>query len=162
VNAARSTHRGAEVGAGARLVGAAEIRVVYTFLDARFGAYSPRGVELAGRRVPGVPRHSGAAELSWRPRRAALVAVDVRSAGGWHADDENTTFERLAWALGARASWPLAVGGATIAPFLSAENLFSARASEALRANAAGGRYFEPAPPLRVLGGVALDCGGPG
>lgn len=163
VNAARSTHRGAEASAGTPLPASLELRATYTFIDARFDEYAPRGVDLSGRRVPGIPRHSAAAELAWHRRGAPLVAVEVRSAGGWHADDENATFERAAWMVGARSSWPIALGRTTLAPFLDAENLSSTRASDAVRINATGARYFEPAPPLRVRGGVAVsfDGGGP-
>ena len=160
VNAARSTHRGAEASLGGRVPLGLELRATYTLVDARFDDYAPRGEDLAGRRVPGIPRHSAAAELAFSRPGALFAAVEVRTAGGWHADDENTTFERLAWIVNARASWPFAVGRTTLAPFLAAENLGSRRVSDALRINAAGGRYFEPAPDLRFRGGLSVSFDG--
>lgn len=162
VNAARSTHRGVEASVGVPLAAGLGARATYTLVDARFDRYAPRGVDLSGRRVPGIPRHSAAAELAWRRGGGPFAAVEVRSAGGWHVDDENATFERLAWIVGARASWPFAVGRTRVVPFGEAENLGSRRVSDAVRINATGGRYFEPASPLRIRGGIALELeGGP-
>jgi hypothetical protein len=75
----------------------------------------------------------------------------------WHADDENTTFERHSFVVNARAAWPFALGGTTFAPFLALENVGSIRTSDILRINAAGARYFEPAAPLRLRGGIAVS-----
>jgi iron complex outermembrane receptor protein len=156
VNAARSTHRGVEVSVGAPLFAALGARATYTLLDARFDRYAPRGEDLSDRRIPGIPRHSAAAELTWGRGGGPFAAVEVRSAGGWYVDDENATSEPLAWILNSRASWPFSVGRTHIAPFLAAENLASRHVSDAVRINATGGRYFEPAPPLRFSGGLAF------
>ncbi len=156
VNAARSRHLGVEAAVAARLPGNFSLHASYAFIDARFQAYAPEGVELAGSFVPGIPRHSGSAALRWSRTSGGQIELETFAAGGRFADDANDTREPLVPVVDLRAAWPVQLGQWRLSPFGGARNLFSARYSDGLRLNANGARYFEPAPTLHVYAGVSV------
>ena len=156
VNAARSRHLGAEAAVAARLPGNFSARASYAFIDARFQAYAPEGVELAGNVVPGIPQHNASAALRWTRTSGGHIEVEALTAGGRFADDANDTREPLVPVVDVRAAWPIQLGQWRLSPFGGVRNLFSARYSDGLRLNANGARYFEPAPTLHVYAGASV------
>lgn len=150
-NAGENTHRGVEVALGWTPISAASLRLTYT--GSRFLFEDD---ELQGKLLPGVPEHR--LYLSAEARRAGLwlrVAGEVVSE--YFVDDVNTVVnDGYAVAdlyVGHRG---LTAGTARIEPFVTLRNVFDTRYNASVVVNAAGDRFFEPAPGRAVLAGLQV------
>lgn len=120
-----------------------------TWIDARALA--------TGRRIPGIARASGFAEVRWTPRDDVDLLVDARGSTRVFADDANTAhapgFVRVD--LGADRRWR--VGGVAVRGFARIENVFDRAIIGSVIVNDANGRYFEPAPGRQWVLGVSVE-----
>jgi iron complex outermembrane recepter protein len=162
-NAGRAVHRGVELGATVAPLAGWTARAAYTWTDARFGEYVVDGEDLRGNRVPGIAPHRLEASSAARTRGGVTGGVDVRWMGGVPVSDRDAAGELAAEAyarVDARAGWDrVRIGGVALAPFLGITNLLGAEYVTAVAVNAAGGRYYEPAPGRTVYAGASLRLG---
>lgn len=56
-NAGKTDHDGVEVGVAYKPIRSLTIQAAYTYADYRFRDYVVNGVQLNGRRLPGIPEH---------------------------------------------------------------------------------------------------------
>ena len=159
-NTASSRHVGAEVALEAQVTREWRVRAAYNALQARFLDYTSGGQQRGGKTIPGIPEHQVSAEAVYQHASGARAAVEVFSTGGFYADDANTVREPLAFVVNVRLGHHWRLGAVDVNPFLGLQNLLSAHYSDNVRVNAAGGRYFEPAPTLAVYAGVGVAYGG--
>jgi iron complex outermembrane recepter protein len=162
-NAGRAVHRGVELGGSVAPLAGWTARAAYTWTDARFGEYVVDGQDLRGNRVPGIAPHRLEASSTVRTPGGLAGGVDVRWMGGVPVSDRDATGELAAEAytrVDVRGGWDrVRVGGMELAPFLGITNLLGAEYVTAVAVNAAGGRYYEPAPGRMVYAGASLRLG---
>ena len=164
-NAVLSRRRGAELALSAQLAARWRLALAWTWLDARYRedfavcTVPPCGSEdlviAAGRRIPGVPRNAGFAELRWSPGAATDLLLQARVVDRVFVDDANSAaapgHARLDLALERRFS----IGGLRWRAFARLDNLLDRDIIGSVIVNAGNGRYYEPAPGRTLLLGLA-------
>ena len=157
-NAGKSTRQGIELSIQQQLTDSLSGYLAYTWLDARFDRYrSSNGDDLAGNRLPGVPRHSLYAELAWQPTDGFSTALEMQSLSQRYANDTNSADAPGYAAFNWRASYRKQLGHWQLEPFARIDNLTDREYIGSLIVNGAGARYYEPAPERNWLLGVAVQ-----
>lgn len=158
-NAGRSQRRGLELALEQELGMGFRAYLAYTYLQARFDSYrGADGSDLAGNDLPGVPRHSGYAELAWNPLDSGFsTALEAQGMSRRFADDRNNAEAPGYVAFNWRASYRYHLRGLELEPFVRVDNLGDRAYVGSLIVNASGGRYYEPAPGRQWLTGLALE-----
>lgn len=172
-NAGRTASRGAEVALRARPLAALQASLSYTYMDFTFDDYAVETdgalVQLAGNRVPGLPPHRLALDLTWTWRRA-WAELQAQTVDGYWANDFNGPppgsatpregfFNDGYATLDLRFGVPLAVGGQAATLFAGVDNLLGERYNGSITPNAFGARFFEPAPGRTWHAGVEARVG---
>lgn len=160
-NAGRTLRRGLE--AGIELTaGAATFASAYSYSDFRFDDYAVTTGAVTERyddnRIPGIPLHQLQGSLTWRWSRLFLTAEGVASSRVL-VDDANTS-AAAGWAIAnVRVGGRIPFGAAVAVPVVGVQNLFGRRYVGSVVVNAAGGRFYEPAPERTVSVGLSLTSG---
>lgn len=157
-NAGKSTRRGVELSVQQQLTASLTGYLAYTWLDASFDSYvNGNGDDLAGNRLPGIPRHSLYAELDWQPLDGVSTALEMQSLSQRYANDTNSAeapgYATFNW----RASYRQQIGNLQLEPFARIDNLTDKQYIGSLIVNGAGARYYEPAPERSWLLGLGLQ-----
>ncbi len=155
-NSGRSRIQGADASLRARLNRAILLRAAYSYVDARFRDFVRDGVQLQGKRIPGVaPHRFDAAIRGERGPWFGELRLEVRTETP--ADDENEAFAPAHALLGLRAGGAeLPLRGVRATPFAGVSNVLDARYVSSVVVNAFGGRYFEPGPGRSLYAGLSL------
>ncbi|MEW6245532.1 MAG: TonB-dependent receptor [Nitrospirota bacterium] len=74
-NAGKTDHDGFEVGLAYKPLRALTIQVAYTYADYRFRDYVVNGVQLAGRRLPGIPEHRLIIDATYEQQEGLLAGA---------------------------------------------------------------------------------------
>jgi len=158
-NAGRSTRRGIELAMEQSFDHGINAYLAYTLLDARFDRYQRSdGSDLSGRTLPGVPRHSLFAELSWQPPGSGFsTALEAQSLSQRYATDDNSAAASGYAVFNWRAAYTHELGNWQIEPFARIDNLADREYIGSLIVNGAGARYYEPAPDRQWLLGIAVQ-----
>ncbi len=157
-NAGKSTRRGLELSVEQQLASSLTGYLAYTWLDARFDRYiNGNGDDLAGNRLPGVPRHSLYAELAWQPTEQVSTALEMQSLSQRYANDDNSANASGYAAFNWRASYRQQLGNLQLEPFVRIDNLTDREYIGSLIVNGAGARYYEPAPERSWLLGLDVE-----
>ncbi|UJJ30165.1 TonB-dependent receptor family protein [Halopseudomonas maritima] len=157
-NAGQSTRQGIELSVQQQLAPSLTGYLAYTWLDARFDSYTnSNGDDLAGNRLPGVPRHSLYAELAWQPTASFSTALEMQSLSQRYANDDNSAEAPGYAAFNWRASYRQQLGSLQLEPFARIDNLTDKEYIGSLIVNGAGARYYEPAPERSWLIGLGLQ-----
>jgi iron complex outermembrane receptor protein len=161
-NAGSARHRGVELGADLTPLPGWRLSLTYTYSHFRYTDYQftvgPTTHVLDGLPLAGVPEH-------WL--RALVGAHPWGASGAWmefetvHASSQllNDTLSTRAsgfWRSDLRMGWGGSVGGVRLDPFFAVENLFNHHYVGSVTVNAAGGRYYEPAPGRSFYLGIEL------
>jgi iron complex outermembrane receptor protein len=159
VNAGQSTRRGIEISLEQGFDHGIEAYLAYTLLDARFDSYIDNdNKDLSGKDLPGIPRHSLFAELSWQPPGTGFItALEAQSLSERFATDENDARAAGYAVFNWRAGYSHQVGDWTVDPFVRIDNLGDKEYIGSLIVNGPGGRFYEPAPDRQWLVGVGLE-----
>lgn len=159
VNAGQSTRRGIELSLEQGFDHGIGAYLAYTLLDARFDSYTTNsGADLSGKDLPGVPRHSLFAELSWQPPGSGFItAVEAQSLSERFATDDNQASASGYAVFNWRAGYSHQVGNWSVDPFVRIDNLGDKEYIGSLIVNGPGGRFYEPAPDRQWLVGVGLE-----
>lgn len=159
VNAGQSTRQGVELSVEQGFDHGVEAYMAYTLLDARFDSYTTsNGEDLSGKQLPGVPRHSLFAEVSWQPPGTGFVtAVEAQSLSERYATDDNRVEASGYAVFNWRAGYTHEVGNWTVDPFVRIDNLGDKEYIGSLIINGPGGRYYEPAPDRQWLVGLGVQ-----
>ena len=157
-NAGKSTRRGLELSVEQQLASSLTGYLAYTWLDAHFDRYiNGNGDDLAGNRLPGVPRHSLYAELAWQPTEQVSTALEMQSLSQRYANDDNSANASGYAAFNWRASYRQQLGNLQLEPFVRIDNLTDREYIGSLIVNGAGARYYEPAPERSWLLGLDVE-----
>ncbi len=112
----------------------------------------------SGNRIPGIPRTSLFAELTYKHRPWGLdAALEMRHVGKIYVDDRNTDAAPAATTFNLRASLSQTVGKWTFKEFVRIDNLANKNYAGAVIVNEGNGRFFEPAPRRSGLLGVSAQ-----
>lgn len=159
-NAARTERRGVELGVESDLGAGFSAALAWTWMQAGFRDYRALdGTVLSGNRLPGVPKAVLDAGAQWRHPRSGFVAgVEARWNDEVAVDDENSESAAAYTVVNLRAGFDLRAGRWRIEPFVRVDNVFDRRYTGSVIVNAAGGRYYEPAPQRNWLAGVRAQA----
>lgn len=155
-NAGRTDRRGVE--AGLELTaGAVTLASAYSYSDFRFDDYAVTTGTVTQRydhkRIPGIPLHQLQASVTWRRSRLFFTGEGVVSSRVL-VDDANSA-AAASWAIASvRTGGRIVIGGTVVMPVVTLHNVFDRRYVGSVVVNAAGGRFFEPAPGRTVSVGV--------
>jgi iron complex outermembrane receptor protein len=155
-NAGRSRLLGLEAAIEAQPLDGVSLRGAWTWSRFSYRRFSDAGgADLDGNRLPGIPRHLLALSATWRPGAGWFLAADAQAVSRRFADSANTATSPGYVLLDARAGYAWTRGDLTLEAFGGVNNLLDARYDGNVRVNAAGGRFFEPAPDRNGYGGLS-------
>lgn len=153
-NAGRTRRRGAELALGAAL-GRLELRSAGSYSDLEFVEFRTTTADFAGKTIPGVPSGFGELSATWNGR-TVQAGLSGRFASAVFLDDANTGHAPGYGILNFRARGEVRMGRASLSPGIALDNLLGKKYVGAVSVNAAGGRYFEPAPGRTVVASLAV------
>ena len=151
-NAGQARHRGIELGADAAPAPGLRLAVTYTYSHFRYVDYryqaGGKTYVLDGRPLAGIPAQWFRTLLRLDPRvaRGAWLELETVHASSQLVNDTLSTRAGGFWRTDLRAGWSGDVGRVRLDPFFAIENLFNHAYVGSVTVNAAGGRYYEPAP----------------
>jgi iron complex outermembrane recepter protein len=154
-NAGAAMHRGAELLLRSNPARSVKTRASYTFTSVRFGK-PDRGASLEGHRFPGVAPHRTDLAIEFTPGNLGL-ALDGRYSSRLPVDDANI-FYSPAYALLDFRMWIAGDRTRSSSAFLGVSNLLDRDYNASVVINAAGRRFFEPAPGRRIYAGIDVHA----
>lgn len=154
-NNADTDRRGVELGILAELLPGLTLSGAYTFADLEFDEF-PSNVAAEGRALPGVPRHTGYAELAYTHERGFFVKWDWSHVGALFADNLNAVRVDEYDVSNLVVGWDVQLGAWTVTPSVGVNNLFGERYFQEIRIEDSTARYYEPAPDRNVYGGLRV------
>ena len=160
-NAGESRHRGVEIAAHVPL-GRHAATLAWTYNDFVFLDDGSAAADNEGNRLPGVPRQHLFAGLRLNVLEGLRLDLEADHTGEYFASDANddASVNPAATVFDVRLLWERAVGSWRIAPFVAFNNLTDEQYNASVVVNAAGRRYFEPAPGRNAHIGLSISAGG--
>ena len=162
-NAADTRRRGLELSADSRFGPDLSLYGSYTYLDATFqDSYtyrptaSPRTVTVdTGNFLPGVPRNTAYAELTWRRGLPGLpAAMEAIYRDHIFANDTNTEAAKQYALANIRFAYSHQIGGWKLSEFVRVDNVTNTKYIGSVIVNESNGRFYEPAPGRSYMVGV--------
>lgn len=144
-NSGRTRHTGFELATTAVLTTKLSATTSYTYSHFTF--------EDTGKRLPGVPPHHALIRASLKTRYV-VIEPEAELTASYYANDANTEVARnpSATVLNLRMRGRTALG---FDPFIIVSNLTGERYNSSVVINAAGSRFFEPAPGRSLFLGLS-------
>lgn len=154
-NNADTDRRGVEAGISAELFPGLTFTGAYTFTDLRFDDF-PNNPAAEGNALPGVPRHTGYAELAYAHERGLFAKWDWLHVGAFYADNANAVRIDEYDVSNLVVGWDVKLGAWTVTPSVGVNNLFDERYFQEIRIEDSVARYYEPAPDRNVYGALRV------
>lgn len=153
-NIPRTTSRGIEFTTSMLLSPDAQLRGTATLMDNRFGSevLDAEGNSIGENALPGVPRLSAAAGVTWHPGDWTFD-LDQQFRGRTAADDQGTLFADN-WGGGV-TNFHLGHTWQRLSADLTIRNLFDREVVSSVVVNAAAGRFIQPLPSRRITVGLS-------
>lgn len=152
-NGGSTRRRGAELTFEAPLGGAFATYVAYSYLNAVF-----TGARLDGNVLPGVPRQTIYAELSWHYDPLDFeTAINAQWRDKVFADSANSVVADSYAVVNLRAGFRQQAGSWRLYEYGSINNILDRRYVGAVVVESGNGRYFEPAPGRNYMVGVSIS-----
>ncbi|MEO0813179.1 MAG: TonB-dependent receptor, partial [Myxococcota bacterium] len=107
-------------------------------------------------RIPGAPEWLTYGQLRYRAGNGLFAAYELRGRGEVSVGPQ---LSEIAWVSHARAGFTLPITEGDLTLSFGVRNLTDARYSDNFRPNAAGARFFEPAPGRWVYFNLAISAG---
>jgi iron complex outermembrane recepter protein len=143
-NAGQTDRRGAELGV-ALFKGPVQLSGAWTLSRFVFDDYVVGTADYSGNRVSGIPRQQGQIATTIR-KWNAFTTVEMLAAQSAPVDDANQRHVGGYTVFNARAGLGTFFGNSRLAPVLGVYNVFDRKYAGSVVVNAAGGKYYEPAP----------------
>lgn len=157
-NAGRSTRKGLEFSIEQQLAYDLNAYLAYTLVDAKYNSYRTPNNDHGGKKLPGVARHSGYAELAWQPASSGFeTALEAQGMGKRYASDDNQHEAKGYMTVNWRASYRHELGGLGLEPFVRVNNLGNKSYIGSLIVNDGNTRFYEPAPRRNWLAGLGVQ-----
>lgn len=160
-NSGETRHRGVEFAATAAFTTWATLTGSYAYSRFTFVDDGLPEENFEGNVLPGVPPHHALVRVRVQPHSRIAVELEHEWTAAFHTTDANLDAAKnpAANVLDARAEWDLSVGPTRFQPFVGVNNLLDERYNSSVVINAAGARYFEPAPGRNLYLGARVRFG---
>jgi iron complex outermembrane receptor protein len=169
-NVGGTRRNGLELSGTADLGSHFQAAVAYSYLNAWYAeafrsctgtpCAVPNTAVAAGNLIPGIPRSSLFAELSWRhPASGFMAVVDARRVAKVFVNDPNTDAAEAYTVANLRLGFEQRSAGWTLKEFLRIDNLGDKKYSGSVIVNEGNSRFFEPAPERNYLVGITASYG---
>ena len=155
-NAGETKQRGLEAALGVTPVRWLSIDAAYTRSDFTFVDDGNAANAFEGNEIPGVAPDHLFGRVRIRPHRAVTVELEHEYTSEFFTDDANLNRNSSAAITDARLILEADYNDLRITPFIALNNLSDERYNSSVVINAAGARYFEPAPGRNLYLGVSL------
>jgi iron complex outermembrane receptor protein len=157
-NAGRTHRRGGELGLGT-VLGPFEMGLSYSYSNFKFARFTTEdGANYAGNRIPGIPVQQAEASVTWR-HRDMYATLEGQAFGKVYVNDANTTSAAGYQTINLRIGGTAMFGRSWLTPVAGVQNLFDEHYIGSVNVNAAGGKYYEPAPGRVIFAGLTLAIG---
>lgn len=168
-NAGKALHRGAEITTVLNLTDFTGTNLLHlkwknTFAAGlyRFLDFEDRGVNHAGRNIPGIPRITLNSMIELRHQSGISLNLLGEYTGKMAMNDANTRYSTSYTLLHARAAWSAKWKRTGLEFYLQANNLTNARYASMILVNAPGQRnprYYYPGMPRHIEAGSLIRLG---
>ena len=146
-NAGRTAHDGVELELDYALARHWTLDLAWTLQQLEFLDFRDAGgARLDGRWLPGQPRHLLATGLDYTRPGGLFGGLRIEAAGRRYADNANRVRSPGQVLVHLHGGWRWRAGDGLWSVSAGIDNLLGREVLDTLRINAAGGRYFEPAP----------------
>lgn len=133
-----------------------DLALAYTSLLARYRETVAGSTIRAGNFIPGIPRSTMTAEVSWKhPSNGFGIGLELRSVSKIWVNDANSDAAEANVMAHLRLELAQVLGGWNLKEFIRVDNLGNRRAAGSVIVNEGNKRYFEPAPGRNWLLGVS-------
>lgn len=165
-NAGRTTRRGMEIGADAKLPADISLAAALSWLDAKFdesfsfsstvqGVTSVRTVG-AGNALPGVPKKTAYVEFGWRKGKPGFsLAAEARYSDRVFVNDTNTDAAPAYTVVNVRLMHEHRIGALEVSEFVRVDNATDRKYAGSVIVNDANNRFYEPAPGRSAFAGIS-------
>ena len=159
-NAGRTRQQGIELAAQWLVTSRLRLATSYTWSDFSFIDDGLPAADFEGNALPGIPPHHLSGRLIWSSEDW-LAEAEAEHTSSYYSADNNAELSRnpAATVVGLRVAGTQKLGAARIEPFAGVNNIFGETYFSSVVINAAGARYFEPAPGRTVYFGMAVALG---
>lgn len=170
-NAGATRNAGAELSLLFQPVEGLRVRMQYTYMHYVFTDYQRQDdngtVQLQGKTVPGVPSHQAFAGINYDHPNGLSAELNAQWVGSYYANDDNGSpdgkpdvqdlFRNPSYVvLDTRVGYKIAWTSWALSLFGGINNLFDLTYNASIIPNAAGNRFFEPAPGRTVYAGIEI------
>jgi iron complex outermembrane receptor protein len=158
-NAGESSRRGVELALGWRPTRELSARVAYTWQDFVYDRYTSGGMDVSGKREPGIPPQAVFAQLTHSAPWGLTSTLTARWVDSNPVNDANTESNWAFTVVGLRVSLDRVIGRVAARPFAGIDNIFDERYNSTVSVNAVGGRYYSPSPGRSIYVGFRIGAG---
>ena len=159
-NAGETRHRGVELALSALLSRVFVLETAYTYSKFTFVDDGIDASAFEGNDLPGVPQHHLFARLRVQPHPRVSLEVEDEYTGEYFANDANTASNPAANIIDGRVLLNFGRNGLSLRPFIALNNITDEQYNSSVVVNAAGARFYEPAPRRNLYLGATLGFGG--
>jgi iron complex outermembrane receptor protein len=157
-NAARSKRDGAEALLLWTPAPALKARLAYTYQNFRFDEFITAQGRFSGNREPGTPPHQIVASGTYDAPFGLYSTLQVRWLDSYFVNNANTASDWASTVMDLRFAFDRTWKGLSWQPFLGIDNLLDERYNASSTPNAAGARYYEPAPEREIYVGLTIGA----
>jgi iron complex outermembrane receptor protein len=159
-NAGETRHRGFEGALAVVITPTVLLETAYTYSDFVFIDDGDATQDNENNLVPGVPPQHLFARLRLKPHRLVSLEIEDEYTDDFFVNDANTARNESANVIDVRLQLELEAAGLGVRPFLAVNNVLDESYNGSVVINAAGNRYYEPAPGRNLYLGAAVRFGG--
>ena len=152
---ADTKRKGVEALAVLDIVEGLKLTATYTYSDFKFTRF-PTDPTAVGNRLPVLPQNQFYSELAYRHPSGLFAIVDVLWVDRFYTNNDNTAVNMDYYVANLRFGTKFDIGNVTVSPFMGVNNFTDVKYNGNVRANAFGGRFYEPAPQRNVYGGLTV------
>jgi iron complex outermembrane receptor protein len=157
-NAARSRRDGAEALLLWTPSRALQTRLAYTYQNFRFDEFVTAQGNFSGNGEPGAPPHQIFASGTYTAPFGLYSTLQARWLDSYFVNNANTASDWASTVVDLRFAFDRTWKGLSWQPFLGVDNLLAERYNASSTPNAAGSRYYEPAPGREVYAGLTIGA----
>lgn len=133
-----------------------ELMNSYTWNAFTFDSYAVDTIDYSGNRLTGTPEHVVVTSVRTEMRFGFSAFVQHYYVSSLPLNDANTEWADPYHLLQARIAWKYDLEVLMLHVFAGGDNLLNVKYSAGHDLNAAGGRYYNAAPPINFYGGVSV------
>jgi iron complex outermembrane receptor protein len=158
-NAGKTRRTGVEITTSYTISDHFLLSTSYSYASIEYREYPLGQVDLAGNRIPGIPKQMGSIMLDYNPGDGFFGRITTRFVGDMYAEDLNQTLVDKFSVVNLKIGHRIVLQGMVILPHVGVNNLFNTKYFDNIRINAFGGRFYEPAPEVNMYGGIRIQFG---